>query len=236
MAVAVASVVSWSDPTGSGLVAAQTLPGGCSVGRDALGAGGVQTLEPGRRVAVWWSRVEAEERPFRADRTVPRGERGWAEPYSDGAMLTALRQAAAPDRAPRPADPGDARILSAHRIAPDAALLRFSAVGSDEVWAADLPLPSSGRLKPWLYRTPVDAADSVGMLEILLDEETVTTAVRRAARDGDGRLILASYGFELADRAEHERLLGSSGPDGWSGRQTEGGPLGPPEECAPGAG
>lgn len=83
-----------------------------------------------------------------------------------------------------------------------------------------VPLPSSPDLKPWLYIRPENEHDYLRQLDtfirVEIDTGTLEWAVR--AEDRGYRLfVLAPYGFERRDPTEHERLLATSGPDGWHG-------------------
>jgi len=50
-------------------------------------------------------------------------------------------------------------------------LIRFTIAGQIGGFAVRLPLPSSRRLKPWLYSIPEDAEAAAVMLKLFLDEE-----------------------------------------------------------------
>lgn len=200
---------------GWGVLEAEELPGGCWAHVSAIDAEDCRGLEPGAAVALWWSRVQQGSHPFRADRVLPAAGPGYAAPISDADVVSALRALRTPD----------VEVVTVERLGPSTALLRFTALASGEEWAFELSLPSSMRLKPWLYRTPDDANDAAVMLGIFLDEEVVTTAVRTAARDGAGLLILAPYGFQQSDPREHDRIQAIAGADGFHGRQTEAGLL-----------
>jgi hypothetical protein len=85
-----------------------------------------------------------------------------------------------------------------------------------------IALPSSGRLQPWLYAVPIDAADWVAKLLIWLDEEITTAGLsdhrERVNDNGESYVIAEPYGWRIADRAEHTRVSESAGPNGWNGR------------------
>lgn len=211
----VAVVARWSKDEGWGVLEAEELPGGCWVHFSVIDAEGWRGLTTGSLVAVWWSRFRQDGYPFRANRVLPAAGVGCGAPIADADMIAALQGLRT----------ADVEVVRVDPLGDGAVLLQFRAVGGNKVWKVELPLPSSSRLKPWLYCTPDDAEDAASMLAIFLDEEVATTAVESARRDGSGRLVLASYGFERQDQLEHERLQRGAGEDGWHGRQTEGGPL-----------
>lgn len=211
----VAVVSRWLDVEGWGVLDAPQLPGGCWVHANAIDAVERRGLTPDSSVTVWWSRLKQDGYQFQADRVLPAAGPDYAAPITDADMLAALRAL----------HTTDVEVVSTQELRPTTALVRILAIATGDKWEFELPLPSSHRLKPWLYRTPDDAQDAAWMLGAFLDEEVVTAAVRSARQDDAGRLLLAPYGFEQSERTEHERLHRAAGINGFHGRQTEAGSL-----------
>lgn len=82
-------------------------------------------------------------------------------------------------------------------------------------------LPGSGAPQYWLHARPDDAADWVGQLLTWIDEEVFTGGLVsgrvREERGGEGYVVVANYGWQLEDPAEHDRLTAAAGPIGWHG-------------------
>jgi hypothetical protein len=79
---------------------------------------------------------------------------------------------------------------------------------------AEIDLPSSGRLQPWLYVTPIDLADWVGQFLIWLDEEVFTSGLingrERRLQGGESYVLVEAYGWRVDDPSRHQQMTDSS--------------------------
>lgn len=89
--------------------------------------------------------------------------------------------------------------------------LRFSCNSSRDrgLFGARFCLPANPGRQPWVYDDPIDADDWARMLQVWLDEETVTGCAEvglTTTRDGVPYFIVELYGFRHRDPMRHESL------------------------------
>jgi hypothetical protein len=85
-------------------------------------------------------------------------------------------------------------------------------------------MPASGSPQCWVYARPEDAADWVGQLLTWIDEEVFTDGLGpgriREDHGGESYVVVAKYGWQQTDTAEHARLTAAAGPQGWHDSDT----------------
>lgn len=102
--------------------------------------------------------------------------------------------------------------------------VRLEIIGHDSAGILDIALPSSNAVASWHYMEPLTSNDWCGQLLTEFDEEVDTLGLGPSRLhqivDGLEWLIVDPYGLRVNDHDEHERLLETSGPEGWAGLRT----------------